>query len=112
MIDWSQVADLYVDFGEEGFTEVVQIFVQEMEASLAQLKAAQSPDENRAAFHFLKGAALNLGFGDVAALCSTGEMRASEGEDVTREKNQLLTLFPQTYTLFEQEWRQRLAPKQ
>lgn len=112
MIDWSQVADLYTDFDEDSFSEVLQVFVQEMKAGMAQLKAAQSPDENRTAFHFLKGAALNLGFSEVANLCSSGELRAAEGEDVTREKDQVLAAFPQTYTRFEQEWRQRMAATQ
>jgi len=111
MIDWSQVADLYADFGEDGFGEVVQVFVQEVETGLAQLNAAQSPDENRIAFHFLKGAALNLGFSEVADLCAAGELRASEGKDAAREKEQVLRVFPPTCILFEQQWRQRLAPK-
>lgn len=109
MIDWGHVADLYTEFGEDGFGEVLQVFTTEVQDGLAQLKAAQTADEHRIAFHFLKGAALNLGFQDVSSFCSMGEMRAHRGEDFSVEKEQVITLFPITCALLEQQWRHQIA---
>lgn len=112
MIDWAQVAELYADFGEEGFDEVLQVFATEVQDGLAQLKAAKTPEEQRIAFHFLKGAALNLGFQQVSAVCSTGEARALQGQDATLDMEQVTGLFPETYALFERRWRQQIAVTQ
>ena len=109
MIDWAHVADLYADFGEEGFSEVLQVFATEVQDGLAQLEAAQTPDEHQNAFHFLKGAALNLGFQQISMFCSMGEIRAARGEDFTLHKQQVIALFPQTCARLEQQWRQQLA---
>lgn len=72
MIDWSIVTQLRNDIGAAAFEEAVALFPAEMEAALVAL-----PGDAGAAraerLHFLKGAALTLGFADFAACCRAGE---------------------------------------
>ncbi len=107
MIDWAHVAGLCADFGEEEFAEVVALFMAEVQEGLGRLAMADTPDAHRLAFHFLKGAALNLGFVDMAALTSAGEENATRGTDFRHEKEQVLALFPPACTRFEREWREK-----
>jgi HPt (histidine-containing phosphotransfer) domain-containing protein len=109
MINWAHVAELYAEFGEDAFLEVLQVFMSEVTDGLAALAAAQSATEHRESFHFLKGAALNLGFEDVAALCDEGEMRAARSADFIEQKAQIMILFPNTFAQFEKSWRHEIA---
>lgn len=109
MINWAHVAELYAEFGEDAFVEVLQVFMSEVTEGLATLAAAQSPAEHRESFHFLKGAALNLGFEEVAALCDEGEIRAESRADFIEQKAQIMILFPSTFAQFEQTWRDKIA---
>lgn len=109
MIDWRHVADLYEDFGEEGFAEVVQVFVEESLEGLQNLAQSQSAEDDRAAFHFLKGAALNIGFKDMAALCAEGEAAAAAGQDTSVQKEKVGVQFPLTCQKFQQQWRAKLG---
>lgn len=79
MIDWHQVNELRDDMGE-GFDEIVEVFLQEVEDAMNRLAPSIGDDALAADLHFLKGAALNLGFRDFAALCGEGELRAASGE--------------------------------
>ncbi|WP_068298811.1 Hpt domain-containing protein [Pararhodobacter sp. CCB-MM2] len=79
MIDWSHVAELRSDMGE-AFDEVVEVFLQEVEEGLARLDPAGPAEDLAADLHFLKGAALNLGFREFAALCAQSETQANNGE--------------------------------
>jgi len=81
MIDWEQVESLREDLGD-GFDELVEVFLAEVDATTGSLDPAASADQMAAALHFLKGAALNLGFTAFAALCSEGELRAEAGQSV------------------------------
>lgn len=66
VIDWGRVAELREDFGEDGFAEVADLFLVEVEEAVAAL-----PGEDLAgALHFIKGCALNLGFVELAAICT------------------------------------------
>ncbi|MBV0913536.1 Hpt domain-containing protein [Anianabacter salinae] len=70
MIDWTRVNDLRFEIGEDGFPEVVELFLEEVEEVMARLlSAGDAADED---LHFLKGSALNLGFAELARLCDTG----------------------------------------
>ncbi|MCC0063448.1 MAG: Hpt domain-containing protein [Defluviimonas sp.] len=79
MISWERVADLKADFGEDGFAEVVAVFLEEFDAAVAELGAAKDGEALARALHFLKGGALNLGFTDVGALCGDGEKHVRAG---------------------------------
>jgi HPt (histidine-containing phosphotransfer) domain-containing protein len=80
MIDWSHVDELQEDMAE-GFDEIVEVFLEEVEESLAKLDPSAGANSLAANLHFLKGAALNLGFADFAALCGDGEDRANAKQD-------------------------------
>lgn len=78
MIDWSRVQELRREIGEEGFAEVVELFLDEVETVIGRL-AAGSGNVSAEDMHFLKGSAWNLGFVDLGALCHDGERRAAAG---------------------------------
>lgn len=80
MIDWDRVGELRSEIGAEDFAEVVTLFLDEADETVANLPetAGAKPIEN--ALHFLKGSALNLGFSDLAQICQEGERRAAAGE--------------------------------
>ena len=81
MIDWDTVDSLRNDLGE-GFGELVDVFLAEVDEATGRLDPDASPDQMAADMHFLKGAALNLGFTDFAELCAEGEARAEAGQPV------------------------------
>jgi HPt (histidine-containing phosphotransfer) domain-containing protein len=64
----------------DAFDEVVEVFLQEVEDALARLDTVADAPTLAAEMHFLKGAALNLGFADFADLCAEGEVRANGGD--------------------------------
>lgn len=80
MIDWGRVADLRSEIGDDGFDEVIDLFLEETDEVAAGLTALKDADEIERALHFLKGSALNLGFSDLAALCQEGERMAAAGQ--------------------------------
>jgi histidine phosphotransfer protein HptB len=78
MIDWQQVNELREDMGD-GFDEIVEVFLHEVEDALNRLAPSMGNGALAADLHFLKGAALNLGFRDFAGICADGEDRAVQG---------------------------------
>ena len=56
------------------------MFLEEADEALARLIDIQVAKSLEADLHFLKGAALNLGFVRLSALCQDGERRASAGD--------------------------------
>lgn len=81
MIDWSRVDELRQEIGDDGFAEVVELFLDEVEEVVARL-AAGTTTGLEGDLHFLKGSAWNLGFADFGALCQDGEKRARTGGPV------------------------------
>ncbi len=77
MLDWARVEELRDEIGAEDFAEVVELFLEEVGGTLDRLEAGSPSLE--ADLHFLKGAALNLGFADVARRASEGEALARRG---------------------------------
>ncbi|AXT35715.1 Hpt domain-containing protein [Phaeobacter sp. LSS9] len=79
MIDWSRAKELHEEVGAEDFSEVVEIFLEEVEGVIEKLR---SPDlaTLEQDLHFLKGSALNLGFRQFSRLCQEGERRSAQGE--------------------------------
>jgi HPt (histidine-containing phosphotransfer) domain-containing protein len=80
MIDWDRAQSLRDEVGAEDFAEVVDLFLQEVEETLARLTPEQGPDALSADLHFLKGSALNLGFAEFAQLCQVGEKTPSKAD--------------------------------
>ena len=80
MIDWGRVRDLRSEIGAEDFAEVVAMFLDEADEVIARLTAERGAKALESDLHFLKGAALNLGFDALAAICQDGERRAAAGD--------------------------------
>ena len=79
MIDWNRVAELRDEIGSDGFAEVVDMFLAEADGVIARLSPDLGPQSLEHDYHFLKGAALNLGFVVMAHLCQSREIAAKGG---------------------------------
>jgi len=79
MIDWKRVRDLKAEIGEPDFAEVATMFLDESDEVIARLSCGHGALALEKDLHFLKGAALNLGFSQLAGLCQDGERRAAAG---------------------------------
>ena len=79
MIDWSRVNELRRDIGEDGFSDVVEMFLEEVETVLARLSPVTTMAVLAEDMHFLKGCAWNLGFREFGAMCHDAERRAAAG---------------------------------
>ncbi|MGP3696631.1 Hpt domain-containing protein [Rhodobacter sp. NSM] len=104
MIDWKRVADLRGEVGEDGFDEVVQMFLEETDQSIRSLSSGAEPALEEL-LHFLKGSALNLGFTTVARLCQDGETLAAEGRGSEVDLGMLIN----SYRLARMEFIERLG---
>lgn len=82
MIDWDRVAELRAEIGVDGFVEVVDLFLSEADAVILRLRPSMDRKALESDCHFLKGAALNLGFKTLAAHCQLRETQAALGQDV------------------------------
>ena len=80
MIDWDRVKELRVEIGADDFAEVAAMFLEEADEAVARLVPGLSAKAIEADLHFLKGAALNLGFDALSAFCQDGERRAAAGD--------------------------------
>ncbi len=80
MIDWSRVADLERDFGDDDFAEVLDLFVEETDEVVARIAEGRSADLD-ADLHFVKGSAENMGMAELAALCRSGEVDIAAGRE-------------------------------
>ncbi len=79
MIDWNRFDELRNEVGEDAISQVVELFLEEVDETIAQLRTACDPARLEELLHFLKGSALNLGFAELGALCETGEKSATDG---------------------------------
>lgn len=81
MIDWEHVKALKSDMGD-AFAEVVEVFLQEVDEALRGYDPSADDATKAATMHFLKGAALNLGFTRFAGLCASAEQAATAGKPI------------------------------
>jgi histidine phosphotransfer protein HptB len=79
MINWAHVEELKSEM-QDAFDEVVEMFLEEAGEVIGRLENSPTPERYQADLHFLKGAALNLGFDRFAELCAEGEATAAAGE--------------------------------
>lgn len=79
MIDWPRVKELRDEIGPDDFTEVVELFLEEVEEIIQKLRG-NDRSQLEQDLHFLKGCALNLGFERFAELCLQGERQSAEGQ--------------------------------
>ena len=79
MIDWQRIEDLQAEIGPDGFAEVVELFLDEVEEVVMRLRTEPDPATYEADLHFLKGGAWNLGFAAFGALCEDAERQVTAG---------------------------------
>ena len=80
MIDWAQVSQLRDEIGDEGFAEVADAFLTEVEDILEDLRGGRiAPGRMEDVYHSLKGSALNLGLTDFAGICAEAEIAGRTG---------------------------------
>lgn len=70
LVDWARVRELQGEIGDDGFADVVQLFLTESDGVIAQIATNRRASDDE--LHFLRGAALNLGFTDLAICCQPG----------------------------------------
>ena len=90
MINWQRVMELRDEIGADSLDEVVELFLDEVEAALMNLGGSASIE---GALHFLKGSAANLGFEDFRALCAEGEAMAAAGKGNQVEVGRIIAIY-------------------
>lgn len=109
MIDWTRVRELRDEVGEEDFTEVVDLFLEEVEEAIDALPGLGDPAGLTQALHFLKGSALSLGFSAFSELCTAGERRCSTGQAGDIDLDALIDGYRVSKALFLREMDSRIA---
>lgn len=110
MIDWARVGELVDEIGAEDFEEVVELFLLEVEGAISALaKAEGNPVVTEEQMHFLKGAALNLGFEALAQLCLKGEKAAASGRPDVVSVDEVRQCYRTSRQTFETDLPGRLA---
>lgn len=99
MIDWAQVREMKLEMGTS-FSEVVTMFLDEVGEVVARLEGGLNRATLDADLHFLKGAALNLGFCDFAELCEAGEKRARQNRFENMDLDGLLVCYRASCEVF------------
>jgi len=79
MINWERVEELRNEVGPEDFEEVIKLFLEEVDDTIGRLGQTEAEPSLEEQLHFLKGTALNIGFGVFADLCQNGETAAAKG---------------------------------
>ena len=92
MIDWNRVAELRDEIGADGLAEVVDMFLAEADGVIARLSPDLGAQVLENDYHFLKGAALNLGFVVMAHLCQARETAAKAGQ-ITSDLTELNSIY-------------------
>ena len=106
LIDWTKVLELREDVGPEGFAEVVELFLEEVETALQTIGMAEDLE---AALHFVKGCALNIGFASFAHAAASGESLAARGLPDKVDLTGLADTYRASRDLFLRELRSRTA---
>ncbi len=110
MIDWSRVEELVEEIGAEDFGEVVDLFLEEVESAISIFEnGATDSVIAEEQMHFLKGAALNLGFESLAQLCLKGEKAASTGRPEVVSPAEIRDTFETSRVQFQADLPGRLA---
>lgn len=110
MIDWMRVNELVDEIGTEDFDEVVELFLMEVDHAIGLLEeGASNPVVVEEQLHFLKGAALNLGFETMAQLCNKGEKAAAARRPDVVSAEEVRQIYASSRAQFERELPKRLA---
>lgn len=85
LVNRERLSALRDEIGEDGFEEVLEMFLRESEEVVARLSAQAEGTMSEADLHFLKGSALTLGFDDLADLCRQSEIGAVVAPDALQD---------------------------
>ncbi|WP_339108654.1 Hpt domain-containing protein [Thioclava sp. GXIMD4216] len=91
MIDWDRVAELQSEIGADGFGEVVELFMDEVEGVVMRL--GTRPEKLEEDLHFLKGSAWNLGFRAFGVMCQEGERLSAAGRSSEVDVSAILDIY-------------------
>lgn len=103
MIRWSRVTELREEVGHDDFTEVVDLFLEEVGDVIEKLRRTDSSIDLEQELHFLKGSALSLGFEHFSDLCQDGENRAAGGRAVDVDLPAIINSFDESKVQFQNE---------
>ena len=97
LVNPARVEALCQEIGEDGFPEVLEMFLSESAQVVARLQGTTDPAAIAADLHFLKGSALTMGLDELAAYCLRVEQGAAFDPSVlddlfTRSRAALLAL--------------------
>ena len=101
MVDWHRLRELCNEIGYDDFLEVVTLFLLEAEEVVVRIATEVSRAAIAEDLHFLRGAALNLGFVDLAAHCADAERLAAA--DLSVDVTAVTEHFARVRTCFMQE---------
>ena len=100
MIDWDRVTILRDEVGADSFSEVVALFLDEVDEVIARFRATPGLVDVERDMHFLKGSALNLGFETLGALCQQGERLAAEGRGAEVDLHAVVAAYEESREYF------------
>ena len=109
MIDWVRVNALKEDVGSEDFDDIIALFLEEVDGTVARLKMAPNPKTLGADLHFVKGSAAGLGFTDFVDHCQIGEALCKEGKVDQVDLRAIISTYAASKNLFLQEMPKALA---
>ncbi|MFK7878829.1 Hpt domain-containing protein [Roseobacter sp.] len=109
MIDWDRVATLREEVGAEDFDEVVELFLEEVDAAISELSVKENQTSLEEKLHFLKGSALSLGFQHFSGLCQAGETAVAKDASAAVDIDEILNSYDQSRTVFINEISLKLA---
>ncbi|WP_026758094.1 Hpt domain-containing protein [Sediminimonas qiaohouensis] len=110
MIDWNRIAELRDEIGAEDFSEVVSLFLEEVNQVAERLRTGVVHEELASDLHFLKGSAMNLGFSRFAVMCQAGERDAAAGRADDVDVDKILKCYDESQSEFMSELDARLSP--
>ncbi|WP_424966103.1 Hpt domain-containing protein [Dinoroseobacter sp. S375] len=100
MIDWNRVRELQDEIGADDFGEIVEVFMEEVEAAIGQLPTADKGADLEALMHLIKGCAWNLGFRALGKLCADGEAAAAAGNGASVDIPEIVAAFETAKAVF------------
>jgi len=109
MINWDRVAELREEVGVDDFAEIIELFLEEVDAIINLLRDGQGLSDLEAHLHFLKGSALNLGFAKFAELCQAGETAAAQGRCEDVDLGGVITVYDSARAVFLEQSPKRFA---
>lgn len=109
LVDLARLEELVADIGEEALPEIMDMFVAEVEDSLAALRREerQAAGEIASEAHFIRGSALNLGFMALAEACGKVEKLAAAAPGTPVATARIAALFDRSRAELERLTRAR-----